>query len=88
MTAPGEKNGEEEEASSTNFLHNSHWIKDPHHSGPSRYVGYYDAASLYPSSSKFFFFDFNTRLSSPLSSPLTFFDPIAEKWEWGEGAKC
>ena len=72
MTAPGEKNGEEEEASSTNFLHNSHWIKDPHHSGPSRYVGYYDAASLYPSSSKFFFFDFNTRLSSPLSSPSLF----------------
>ncbi len=47
---------EEEEASSTNFLHNSHWIKDPHKSGPSRYVGYYDAASLYPSSSKFFQF--------------------------------
>ena len=49
---------EEEEASSTNFLHNSHWIKDPHHSGPSRYVGYYDAASLYPSSSEFFFLQF------------------------------
>lgn len=49
---------EEEEASSTNFLHNSHWIKDPHHSGPSRYVGYYDAASLYPSSSEFFFSNF------------------------------
>lgn len=48
----------EEEASSTNFLHNSHWIKDPHHSGPSRYVGYYDAASLYPSSSEFFFLQF------------------------------
>lgn len=55
MTAgENDRHEAEEEASSTNFLHNSHWIKDPHHSGPSRYVGYYDAASLYPSSSEFF----------------------------------
>lgn len=40
----------------TNFLHNSHWIKNPQNSGPSRYLGYYDAASLYPSSSKQNFF--------------------------------
>ena len=39
-----------------NLLHNSHWIESPGLSGPSRYVGYYDAASLYPSSSKFFIF--------------------------------
>ena len=38
-----------------NLLHNAHWLPDAADSGPSRYVGYYDAASLYPSSSKFFF---------------------------------
>lgn len=27
--------------------HNSHWLED---GGPSRFVAYYDAASLYPSS--------------------------------------
>lgn len=30
--------------------HNVHWISGE--SGPSRYVGYFDAASLYPSSGK------------------------------------
>ncbi len=34
------------------MLHNAHWLPDAADSGPSRYVGYYDAASLYPSSSK------------------------------------
>ena len=32
--------------------HNSHWLPEDK-GGPSRYVGYYDATSLYPSSSKF-----------------------------------
>lgn len=45
--------------------HNSHWLRGPSPSsagsqisGPSRFVAYYDAASLYPSSGKrlsFFF---------------------------------
>ena len=29
--------------------HNAHWLEDKE-GGPSRYVAYYDAASLYPSS--------------------------------------
>ena len=32
-----------------NVRHNSHWLSD---GKESRYVGYYDAASLYPSSSE------------------------------------
>ena len=40
---------QEEETSSTTAAHNSHWLSD---GGESRYVGYYDAALLYPSSSK------------------------------------
>ena len=40
---------QEEELSTTTAAHNSHWLSD---GGESRYVGYYDAASLYPSSSK------------------------------------
>lgn len=31
--------------------HNSHWLEDGK-GGPSRFVAYYDAASLYPSSGK------------------------------------
>ena len=31
--------------------HNSHWLEDGA-GGPSRFVAYYDAASLYPSSGK------------------------------------
>jgi hypothetical protein len=35
------------------YKHNVHWLSEKEGcSGPSRYVGYYDAASLYPSSSK------------------------------------
>ena len=45
--------GEEEEQP----CHNSHWLRGPNDNlplgGPSRYVGYYDAASLYPASSKY-----------------------------------
>ena len=49
--------GEEEEQQP---CHNSHWLRGPTEEGgedlplggPSRYVGYYDAASLYPASSK------------------------------------
>ena len=49
--------GEEEEQP----CHNSHWLRGPTEEGgedlplggPSRYVGYYDAASLYPASSKY-----------------------------------
>jgi hypothetical protein len=49
--------GEEEEQP----CHNSHWLRGQNEEGgggdlplggPSRYVGYYDAASLYPASSK------------------------------------
>ena len=36
-------------AGSRDSAHNSHWLADGE-GGPSRYVGYYDAASLYPSS--------------------------------------
>ena len=43
--------GEVEELASAR--HNSHWLSD---GKESRYVGYYDAASLYPSSSKCIFF--------------------------------
>ena len=35
--------------------HNSHWLpcnNDDDESGPSRWINYYDAASLYPSSGK------------------------------------
>ena len=35
--------------------HNAHWLPAGS-GGPSRYVGYYDAASLYPSSGKLLFF--------------------------------
>ena len=50
--------GEEEEQQP---CHNSHWLRGPTEEGgedlplggPSRYVGYYDAASLYPASSKY-----------------------------------
>ena len=35
------------------YNHNVHWLNENQgSSGPSRYVGYYDAASLYPSSSE------------------------------------
>ena len=43
------------EPSSDSPTHNSHWLmknKIGGGGGPSRYVGYYDATSLYPSSSK------------------------------------
>ena len=40
--------------SKTQYNHNVHWLDEKEgNSGPSRYVGYYDAASLYPSSSKY-----------------------------------
>ena len=50
--------GEEEEEQQP--CHNSHWLRGQNEEGggdlplggPSRYVGYYDAASLYPASSK------------------------------------
>ena len=41
--------GQQEGGENTTAVHNSHWLSD---GGESRYVGYYDAASLYPSSSK------------------------------------
>ena len=49
--------GEEEQQQP---CHNSHWLRGQNEEGgedlplggPSRYVGYYDAASLYPASSK------------------------------------
>ena len=36
---------------SRSYAHNAHWLPAGS-GGPSRYVGYYDAASLYPSSGK------------------------------------
>ena len=47
-------------AGSRDSAHNSHWLADGE-GGPSRYVGYYDAASLYPSSGE------------PASQPPSFF---------------
>ena len=48
------------EPSSDSPTHNSHWLMKNKvgggGGGPSRYVGYYDATSLYPSSSKLFCF--------------------------------
>jgi len=39
-------------AATSSAAHNSHWLP-PRTGGPSRYIGYYDAASLYPSSGEF-----------------------------------
>ena len=49
------------EADEEQPCHNSHWLRGQNEEGggdlplggPSRYVGYYDAASLYPASSKY-----------------------------------
>ena len=38
---------------SFNYCHNSHWLNSD--SDLSKYVGYYDATSLYPSSGKYDF---------------------------------
>lgn len=45
---------------SRSYAHNAHWLPAGS-GGPSRYVGYYDAASLYPSSGRLILFVFFAR---------------------------
>ena len=58
---PGDEEEEQQQQQQQQPCHNSHWLRGPNEEGcggdlplggPSRYVGYYDAASLYPASSK------------------------------------